>query len=311
MRAAILREFGTPPELGEHEEPVAGEGEVVVDVMAAALNPVDISMGSGTFYGNAPDPPYVPGREGVGRAEGGERSYFEAKAPFGSLAERSLVEREALVPLPDAVDDALAICFGVAGLAAWLALERRAHVGKGDKVLVLGASGVVGLIGVQAARLMGADLVVAAARDPDGLRRASELGADATVRMDEAADLAAAFRDATDGGPDVVLDPLWGEPVAFAAEAAAQGARIAHVGQSAGPAASFKSADVRGKELSILGHSNFSVPRAERTAAYRRMVEHCAAGELTAPVETSPLERIAEAWEQQKQGPHHKLVLTP
>ena len=268
-------------------------------------------MASGTFHGTVPDRPYIPGREGVGRAEGGERSYFEAKAPFGSLAEKALAPREALVPLPDAVDDALATCFGVAGLAAWLALERRAHVGEGDKVLVLGASGVVGLIGVQAARLMGADLVVAAARDADGLKRAGELGADATVRMDEAADLAAAFREATDGGPDVVLDPLWGEPAAAATEAAAQGARIVHLGQSAGPKATFKSGDVRGKELSILGHSNFAVPRAEKNAAYRRMVEHCAAGELTAPVETMPLDRIADAWELQQQGPHHKLVLIP
>jgi NADPH:quinone reductase-like Zn-dependent oxidoreductase len=310
MRAVIVSELGTPPELGDREEPVAGEGEVVVEVAAAALNPIDISMASGTFHGAVPERPYVPGREGVGRTDGGERSYFEAKPPYGSLAERAIAAYDALVPLPDAVDDALATAFGVAGLAAWLALERRAHVGPGDKVLVLGASGAVGQIGVQAAKLMGADMVVAAARDAEGLKRARELGADRTLRMDET-DMAEAFREVTDGGPDVVLDPLWGQPAAAAVDAAAQGARIAHLGQSAGATATFSSGAVRGKELSILGHSNFAVPREEKNAAYRRMVEHCAAGELTVDVETMPLDRIAEAWELQGKGPHRKLVLIP
>ena len=282
-----------------------------MEVAAAALNPIDLSTASGTFHGAVPDRPYVPGREGVGRVDGGERSYFEAKPPNGSLAEKAVANADALVPLPEAVDDALATAFGVAGLAAWLALERRAHVGEGDKVLVLGASGVVGQIGVQAAKLMGASLVVATARDAEGLARARELGADRTLRMDEAGDLAEAFKEITDGGPDVVLDPLWGEPVVAAVQAAAQGARIAHLGQSAGPTAALPSGSVRGKELSILGHSNFAVPRAEKNAAYRRMLEHCAAGELTVDVETMPLDRIGEAWELQATGPHKKLALIP
>jgi NADPH:quinone reductase-like Zn-dependent oxidoreductase len=312
MRAAIIREYGTVPEVGEFDEPTAGDGEVVVEVLAGALNPVDILMASGNFHQPVPDPPYVPGREGVGRTEDGTRAYFENPVgPFGPLAERALAKRESLVPLPEAIDDDLATCFGVAGLAAWLALERRAHVSEGDTVLVLGASGVVGLIAVQAAKLMGASRVVAAARNADGLARAAELGADATVRIDEADDLAEAFREATDGGPSVVLDPLWGEPVAAASEAAAKGARIVQLGQSAGPEATFKSSIVRGKELSILGHSNFEVSREERQAAYRRMVELCAAGQLTADVERVPLDQAPDAWKRQQEGPHHKLAIIP
>jgi NADPH2:quinone reductase len=309
MRAAIVREHGTIPEVGEADDPSAGDGQVVVEVLAAGLNPVDIAMAAGTFPGNAPDPPYVAGREGVARSDDGQRAYFDL--PTGALAERAAVERAALVPLPDEVDDGLAISFGVAGLAAWLALERRAQVGEGDKVLVLGASGVVGMIGVQAARLLGAERVVAAARDAEALERAKERGADEVVRMGSADDLAEAFREATDGGPDVVLDPLWGEPAEAASEAAAPHARIVHLGQSAGVYASFRSGAVRTKELSILGHSNFAVPREGRQAAYRRMLEHGAAGELTADLETVPLDRIADAWKRQQQSPHYKLVLIP
>jgi NADPH:quinone reductase-like Zn-dependent oxidoreductase len=311
MRAAIVREYGGVHEVGEFDEPTVGDDEVVVDVLAAGLNPVDIAKASGTFYGGAPDLPYVPGGEGVGRTGDGERAYFDAVPPFGSFAERSLATRGSLVPVPDEVDEAEAVAFGIAGLAAWLALERRAHVGKGDTVLVLGASGVVGQIGVQAARLMGAERVVAAARDAERLERASELGADATVNIRDAEDLAEAIREATDGGPDVVLDPLWGEPAEAAVDAAAEGARIVNLGQSAGSHASFASGAVRGRQLSILGHTNFKVPLPERQAAYRRMVAHCAAGELTADVERVPLERIADAWRRQQESPHRKLVIIP
>jgi NADPH:quinone reductase-like Zn-dependent oxidoreductase len=308
MRAAIVKELGRLPEVGEVDDPKPGEGQVVAEVIVAGLNPVDITMASGTFPGDPPQPPYVPGREGIARTEDGGRAYFEVGN--GALAGLCAMDREALVPVPDGVDDALATAFGVAGVAAWLALERT-QVHEGDTVLVLGASGVVGQVGVQAARLMGATTVVAAARDPEGLRRAKELGADTIVRMDEAEDLAEAFREATGGGPDVVLDPLWGEPAEAAVEAAAKGARIAHLVQSAGTHASLRSGAVRMKELSVLGHSNFAVSREERKSACRRMLEHCAAGELTADVERIPLDRIAEAWELQGKGPHRKLAIVP
>jgi NADPH:quinone reductase-like Zn-dependent oxidoreductase len=108
-----------------------------------------------------------------------------------------------------------------------------------------------------------------------------------------------------------VLDPLWGEPGEAATEAAAQGARIVNLGQSAGVYASLRSGAVRTKELSVLGHSNFAVPREERQAAYKRMVEHAAAGELTCDVERIPLDQIADAWKRQQQSPHRKLVLIP
>ena len=87
--------------------------------------------------------------------------------------------------------------------------------------------------------------------------------------------------------------------------------RIVNLGQSAGIYASLRSGAVRTKELSVLGHSNFAVPREERQAAYRRMVEHAAAGELMCDVERIPLDQIGDAWKRQQQSPHRKLVLIP
>lgn len=306
----MLEEFGVLPEARDVEEPAAGEGEVVVDVAAAGLNPVDLARAAGTFHGGAPDPPYVVGAEGVARLDGGGFAYFNSSR--GSMAQRAAVRSDELVELPDGVDPALAVCFGIAGMAAWLALEYRAQIAEGETALILGATGPVGLIGVQAARLLGAGRVVGAARSADRLRRAEELGADATVVLGSSDDEAAALAEACGGdGPDVVVDPLWGGPGVAALEAAAPHARIVQIGQSAGTEATLASATIRGKGLSILGFTNYQVGREERSAAYRRMAGHAAAGELTCDVEQVPLAEVAQAWERQAASPHHKLAIVP
>lgn len=312
MRAAILREVGRPPEAGEFEEPQPEHGQAVVEVLAAGVNPVDLAKASGSFYAGPPSVPSVVGGEGVGRLPDGRIAYFDGpQAPFGSIAERSLISEEQAMPLPDGLDPALAVCFGVAGLAAWLALEWRAELQPGETVLVLGASGVVGQLAVQAAKLMGAGRVVAAARSEEGLRRAAERGADATVSLGETHDLAEAFREAAAGDIHVVIDPVWGEPAAAAVEAASERARLVQLGQSAGATSELSSAAIRGKLLSILGHSNFKAPPEVKRAAYLRMAEHGAAGELRVEVEKLPLERVQEAWERQASSPGHKLVVVP
>lgn len=315
MRAAVLHEYGTPA-YGEFEEPVAGDGEVVVEVSAAALNPVDVRKAAGTYFAGRPPLPSVAGIEGAGRVAGdGRRVYFEATvAPFGSMAERALVPREALFELPDGIGDELAAGLGIAGIAGWLPLAWRARLQPGETVLVLGATGAVGQVAVQAAKLLGAGRVVAAGRDAAGLARASsELGADATVDLaaTPADALTDAFREAAGGDVDVVVDPLWGEPAAAAIEALAVGGRLVQLGQSAGAEVTLPSASIRGRQLEILGYLNFLVPADERWAAYRALVEHAVAGRLQLEIERVPLEDVAQAWEHIMRSPGHKLVLVP
>ena len=192
MRAAILREYDATPELGDFDDPAPGDGTVVADVLAAGLNPVDIRKAAGVFP-LAPKPPLpsVAGWEGVARLEDGSRVYFvDPPPPHGALAERTLLDPSATHPVPEGVDDGVAVALGIAGLAGWLALTWSAKLRAGETVLVLGATGTVGQVAVQAAKLLGASRVVAAGRNPRGLARAAELGADATVRLGEAGDLA-------------------------------------------------------------------------------------------------------------------------
>src|SRR3954469_1276134 len=181
MRAALIEQIGQPPVVGEAAEPQRGEGQALVQVTAAAINPVDISTSTGEFYGGTPEVPYVMGREAVGRViegdklEPGTQIWFQPPED-GAFAEYALAEEDQAIVLPEGTDHSLAAALGVAGLTGWLAVEWRAHLRGGEKVLVLGATGVVGLVAVQAARILGASRIAAAGRDADALEAAREVG---------------------------------------------------------------------------------------------------------------------------------------
>jgi NADPH:quinone reductase-like Zn-dependent oxidoreductase len=310
MRAAVLHEYGVPG-ADQFEEPSAGPGQAVVDVLAAGLNPVDVAICAGRFYAGKPPLPCVAGREGVGTLDGA-RVYFDGPiAPFGSMAERALVDPAHTYPVPDGVPDGVAVALGISGLAAWLALTWRAQLQPGEHVLVLAASGVLGQIAVQAAKLLGAGRVVAAARSPEGLARCLELGADASVRLDEPGDLSAALAAAGDGRIDVVLDPLWGEPLVAALGAASFGARIVQIGAGAGAEATIPSAAIRGKMLVLMGHTNFAAPPEVKREAYTRMADAAARGALEVDVDPLGIEQVEEAWRRLAAGSHRKIVLVP
>lgn len=306
MRAARVTELGKPP------EPAEIENGGSLEIAAVALNPLDLAVAAGRFYGGHPPLPYVPGCEAVGRRDGRRVYVFgggRGTVEDGFLQERADHPSELESPVPDGLDDAVAAACGIAGLAGWIPVATRAPVRRDDRVLVLGATGTAGSVAVQGARVLGAERIVAAGRDPARLERARKLGADATVSL-EGEDLAGRLREACGGdGPTLVVDPLWAGPVAAAVDAAAPGARIVHLGQSAGPEATLPSSLVRGKQLSILGHSNFALSPEERAQAYRELTGHVAAGRITVDVETFPLEKVADAWAAQGQGAKAVVLL--
>jgi NADPH:quinone reductase len=196
--------------------------------------------------------------------------------------------------VPDGVDPALAAALGIAGLAGWLPVTWRAPVRPDDRVLVLGATGASGLVAVQAAKRLGAH-VTAAGRDRERLERARELGADEIVDL-----------DGDFGEPTYVFDPLWGEPVRRAIEAAAPRARIVHLGQSAGATTTLTSASVRSKELEVYGYSIFAAPPELLAEQYVALVEQARDGAIRLDVERVELDEIDRAWS--RPG---KLVVVP
>jgi NADPH2:quinone reductase len=320
VKAATVREIGGLPVPAEIAAPQRDAGRALVQMHAVPLNPIDIALASGKHYLGPPNTPYVPGSEGIGIVveadsyAAGTRVYISddglgGRGRDGTLAELATVAEEEVLPLPDGVSDDLAAACGTAGIAGWLPVVWRAGVGPGDRVLVLGGTGTVGLAAVQAAKARGAARVVAAGRRAEGLEAARTAGADGVVRLDEP-DLAGAFKEAFGGeGPTVVIDPLWGDPLVAALDAAAPGARVVQIGQSAGPTATLASGVVRGKQLEIYGYSNFVVPPEVRRSAYLELVAHAAAGGFTCPIDVYSFERVAEAWKRQAEGPGAKLVV--
>jgi NADPH2:quinone reductase len=305
VRAAQITELGAAPAVADIPEPDA-DGRELVDVLAVALNPLDLAVAAGRFYGGHPPLPYVPGCEAVARLRDGTRVWIFSDglgvARDGTLAERATAAAERFVPIEEDVDDATAVALGIAGIIGWDAV-RRGRVGPGDRVLVLGARGTSGSIAVQRAKLSGAERVVAAGRDVAKLERVRQLGADETITLD--GDLRAACGG---NGPTVVIDPLWGEPVAAAVEAAAPGARIVHYGQSSGPEATFKSGTMRSKELELLGLSNFARTNEELRALHGELLRHAKSGAIQVDFETFALEEVSSAW--RRQGAGAKAVVT-
>ena len=317
MKAAVLSDLGRPPAYADFAEPMAGPGRSVVTVTAAGVNHLDLAKASGTFYTGPPPVPSVVGTDGVGRLADGQRVFFDScVVPYGSWAEQALVASQELLDVADGVDDAVAAALGNAGLAAWLALDWRARVRPGQTVLVLGATGALGSVAVQVAKILGAARVVAAARPGERLDRLQDRGADAVVAIGDlstdraVADLSQDFIAAT-GWADVIIDPLWGLPALAAMKAAAPGARHVQVGHMAGAELTLPAALVRSALLDVLGLASFHAPFEVRRAGYLRLTEHAANGDVVVDLDRLPLSEVATAWSRQRDGAGTKLVLVP
>ena len=156
---------------------------MVVDVGAAALHHLDLFKASGNFYLEQPLPSVV-GTDGVGRRRRAPRATSTPSRPTARWRSAPSPRRRTLFDVPDALDDPTAAALANSGLAGWLALSWRAGLQPGETVAVLGATGQVGSVAVQAAKLLGAGRVVAVSRAGERLDRMRERGADAVVDVE-------------------------------------------------------------------------------------------------------------------------------
>jgi len=303
MRAAIISERNALPIVGEFREPEPQQGAVMIDVDTAGLGGWDV-LGA---YRLGVEYPCVIRGEGVGRAEDGRRVYFGERSvlPFGAWAERTLVPAAEVWNVPDDVDDKTAISMGIAGTGALVPLET-AHIQKGEKVLVLGATGTLGQIALQLARGMGAGKVVGAARSAEALTRLKSRGiADDVVTLGSADDVAA-LKEAADGGFDVVLDLVCGQPMLNALKATNWGARIVTVGTGAGRKLDLDIVDLLFRSLSCIGTGQR--PPADREQIWLRLLKIAKEQQLQIDYADYTLDQAAEAWAAQVSGPHAKIT---
>ncbi len=256
MRAFQVTEIGTPPELRDISTPEPGAGEVLIRIHACGLNFADLLMVKGA-YQETPEPPFTLGLEVAGQvvalgedvtapAVGARVAVFSGS---GGLAEFGCFPAALCVELPDSVSFEQGAAFQVAYGTSHLALTHRAQLQAGERLLVTGAAGGVGLTAVELGALMGAE-VIAAARGPEKLAVAKAAGAAHLIDTGEA-DL----RDAVKalGGADVVYDAVGGDLFKAALRACNPEARILAIGFASGEVPAPPANHLLVKNISVMG----------------------------------------------------------
>ena len=316
MHAAVVTTFDAPPAYREFPAPTPqAPDDILVDVIAAGLHPRVRSQADGSHYTSSGELPLVPGIDGVGRAVDGALRYFVLPdTTVGAMAEQTVIDQRRSVTLPDDADPILVAAAMNPVMSSWIALRRRIHFAPGQTVLVLGATGSSGRMAVQVAKRFGAGHVIGAGRDPQRLAALTELGADATVRLDDAGsagDLARAARDV-----DVVIDYLWGPPTASAMAAIVvnrpdPGKPLTwiEIGSVAGGAAAIPSAALRAARLQIVGSGQGSVPTRDIVAELSDLAAAITSGAFQVDARAVPLADVAAAWADTSS--HQRLVIVP
>lgn len=303
MRAVRYHEHGGPDvlQVDEIERPEPGPEDVLLEVAAAGINPVDTYFREGSYA-----PAALPMTAGVDAAgtvvEVGDRvEGFEVGDPAfatglgrdreGTYAEYVAVPEDRIAPLPPGVDLVDAGAAGNVAVTAWRALIDHANIEPAEACLIHGGNGGVGHVAVQLAAATGAHVVATA--KPRYHDRLAELGADAVVDY-EREDLADAVREATRGGADVILDHRLHEYLQFDAEVAARNARVIGIGEKE-PAVGFeRSAAARAIELRLQMMIMFNAPRIANPLA--RLAYLLDRGDLSIEIaRTYDLEGASEA----------------
>jgi NADPH2:quinone reductase len=261
MKAWQVSRHGEPRdvlELVELPQPVPGQGQVLVRVLAAAANFPDVLLCRGT-YQVRPPLPFVPGVEFCGEIVAGgsaftpgERVIGGAVLPSGAFAEFAVMDEGSIMPAPEVLDNAEAAPFHITYQTGWFGLHRRARLAAGETLLVHAAAGGVGSGAVQLGKAAGAT-VIGVAGGPDKAAVARELGADVVVDRHRE-DFVAVVKEVTGGrGADVIYDPVGGEAFRRSVKCVAFEGRILIVGFASGdiPSAALNHALV--KNYSIAG----------------------------------------------------------
>ena len=315
MQAAVVSVLGQSPKYESFPEPVAGAGEVLIQVRAAGLHPIVKALASGTHYAAGGELPFVSGVDGVGTLPDGSRVFFGfARKPWGTMCERTVAPVTGCLALPDTLDDLQAAAIVNPGMSAWLSLKERAALAPGETVLIMGATGVAGQLAIQAARHLGARRIIAAGRNVAAL--AAE-PVDAIVALSQPDDAVRdAFAAEAAKGIDVVIDYLWGRPTELLLEALAKGfsaaatrsTRLVEVGESAGNTIALPGATLRSVDLRLLGSGFGSVPLQQVFAAIPTLFSMAASGTLRVAVEPTPLSQVESAWTRVEKG--RRIVFT-
>jgi NADPH2:quinone reductase len=320
MKAIRVREFGGPEvlRLEEVPDPRPGPEQVVVRIHAAGVNPVETYIRSGA-YGIRPPLPYTPGGDGAGTVEvvGEDVTLFEpgdrvytAGSVTGTYAGLALCEASQVHPLPDNVSYAQGAAVNIPYATAYRALFGRARAAAGETVLVHGATGGVGVAGVQIARAHGLT-VIGTGGTEKGRKMAAAEGAHIVLDHRKPDYLEELMTFTAGRGVDVILELLANVNLGKDLGVLAPGGRVVVIGSRG--TVEINPRDAMARDAAILGMVLFNTPPKELAGIHAALVAGLQNGSLRPVVGRElPLAEASRAHEAvMEAGAHGKIVLAP
>ncbi|HTI94849.1 MAG TPA: zinc-binding alcohol dehydrogenase family protein [Puia sp.] len=321
MKAAVMFGQGDAPQYVEVPDPVVqNENEVLVTVKAVALKHFDKGRARGTHYSTAGNKQEgkIIGGDGVGFLPDGTRVY--ALGVSGMMAEKAIVERDRIVPLPAGLDDLTAAAVPNAVFGAAMALRFRAGIERGDTVLVNGATGFTGRVAVQIAKHYGAGKVIATGRNPRSLDELRGLGADEVISVEQSdEEFTARLKELHRQTPfNVIVDYLWGHTAEMIL-AALKGSgaftprtRYVSVGSMTGDVIQLSAASLRSIDLQLSGSGLGSWTKGQVHMLFGEilpeMFQLAAEGKLKVGTVPVRIEDIGKLWERDVTGGRRVVV---
>lgn len=310
MKAIIVERYGEPEvmRIGEVPDPVPREGEVLVKIHAAGVNPVDTYIRSGLYTQPVP-PPYTPGIDGAGVIEAvgpgvkhrkvGDRVYV-AWCLTGTYAEKVLCKEAQTHPLPEKMSFSQGAAIGVPYGAAYRALFQKAHATAGENVVVHGASGGVGIAAVQLARAAGMWVIGTAGSD-QARRLVAEAGAHVVLDHHDPGHLAKISELTCGAGADVILEMLANVNLGSDLGALATGGRVVVIGSRG--KVEIDPRDTMSREAVVMGITLFKATERDLASMHAAFVAGMENGTLRPVVSREyPLADAARA--------HHEVIET-
>lgn len=309
MKAAVVYKKGEMPKYADFADPIVqNENEILISVKAVAITNLDKGKASGKHYSPEKDTQngFIVGSDGVGLLENGTRVY--ARGINGTMAEKAIIDKNILVPLPDGISDAVAASLPNAVAGSAMALRFRANIQAGETVLINGATGFTGQMAIQIAKHYGAKKIIVTGRNEKTLQSLLELGADEIISLkqdDEA--IIAQLKEIHSKTPiDIILDYLWGHPAELIL-AAIKGngsftnkVRYVTIGGMAGDSIQLSSGILRSVDLQLSGSGLGSWSKAEVRLLFSEILPEmfllAAQNKLKVNIQEVKLIDIEEMW---------------
>ncbi|TPG37545.1 zinc-binding alcohol dehydrogenase family protein [Flavobacterium pectinovorum] len=309
MKAAVVYKKGEMPKYADFAEPfVQNEHQILLSVKAVAITNLDKGKASGQHYSSENDNQngFVVGSDGVGLLEDGTRVY--ARGFSGTIAEKAIIDRNILVPLPDGISDAVAASLPNAVAGSAMALRFRAEIKAGETVLINGATGFTGQMAIQIAKHYGAKKIIVTGRNEKTLQSLFELGADEIISLKQDDEtIMAQIKEIHSKTPiDVILDYLWGHPAELILTAIkgngsfTNKVRYVTIGGMAGDTIQLSSGILRSVNLQLSGSGLGSWTKDEVKLLFSEILPEmfllAAQNKLKVNIETVNLADIEKAW---------------